>query len=332
MKQVIRCTTLAAWTLLGLTGCSRILGLPADPVFVEPEADENEQSAEDDASFDDERNDMSMMMDASMEDPTYSCLDGPAPSTEPEAARSRVRVTVCSFVKPDCTEHPVGLTARLCAKRDVNCSDPLVEDIPLRDGRFEFDVPTGKQGFDGYLQVSSASALCTDEEAFGAGGNGLCALLPACDPEKPDDGCMFPLYPESLIFFNPPVRTAAISEFVVNMAPSAAVTQLVQAGGIEELDPSTGFIFITAYDCVGEPAQGITFSTNRNQDSTIPVYLSGGVISPTAEGTDESGLGGVIGVPPGFAEVTGKLPDGTELGIAGVQIAPFSITYVDLAP
>jgi hypothetical protein len=56
------------------------------------------------------------------------------------------------------------------------------------------------------------------------------------------------------------------------------------------------------------------------------------VVSNTSLQTDTSGIGGFVGVPAGFAEVTGYNDKLQKIGKIGVQAAPFSLTYSALSP
>ena len=64
----------------------------------------------------------------------------------------------------------------------------------------------------------------------------------------------------------------------------------------------------------------------------IAAYVDTGVISDTSMETDSSGIGGFVGVPPGFAEIVGYNSDNERIGKVGVQASPFTMTYTFMVP
>jgi hypothetical protein len=110
---------------------------------------------------------------------------------------------------------------------------------------------------------------------------------------------------------------------------------LLAAGGGAFL-PTNGNLFITALDCDGKPATGVTFGIDRDQATATPLYIDNGVVSNTVSQTDGSGLGGFAGVPAGFVKVFGEveIQPGikSRIGEIGVQVQPFSITKTTLGP
>jgi hypothetical protein len=269
----------------------------------------------------------------------WRCVKAPVEPEPPAKDKAIVRVHVCNFVSSNCSEPVTGLTASLCNKRDVNCANPIRKDIEQVAGDFSFAVPTGGDlgvGFDGYLQIRSSTAFCTDESVFGPGAAMLCGLTAGCDPAKPDDRCRLPTYSPSMLFFNPPVRADLAEPLLLPLIPTSAALSLTQAAG-GDVDPTTGNVFITARDCDDKPAAGARFGmTSRNDDHVTILYVSDGVISNSAVETDESGIGGLLGVPAGFSSIAGfaGVDDSPQakFGEIGVQVAPFSITYATLAP
>jgi hypothetical protein len=260
----------------------------------------------------------------------WTCL-GSEPAAQPTIGRrAKVRVLACDFVS-NCAQPVTNLTAKVCRKRDVGCTNPIEQDLRDNDGVFEFDVDTTGDGFDGYLDVSSTTAVCTDKAAFGETGSMLCGLLPNCNPEQPGDACQAPTYAHALVFFNPPVRQSFDKPQPVPLLPAAALPAIVGAAGAT-LDPTTGNLFITALDCALTPASGVTYSISEHQDKVTQLYVDRGVVSNTSLQTDSSGIGGFVGVPTGFAEVTGYNENLQKIGKIGIQAAPFTLTYSALSP
>ena len=265
------------------------------------------------------------------QDDRWSCLGATtAALSAPEQTTATVHVYACDFIT-DCSFPVTGVTARVCAKRDVGCTNPIVENMVDDEGVIDVPLPTGLEGFDGYLEVRAPVASCTDEEVFGSAGPMLCGLVPDCDVESPDNRCMVPTYARSLLFFNPPVRGDREAPMPLPMLSSAGLPAVVQAAGAD-LDPGAGNLFITALDCNGMPASGVTYSIQQHQDEVTQLYVDSGVVSDTVLETDDSGIGGFVGVPPGFAEVVGYNENLERIGEIGVQSAPFTMTYSALVP
>jgi hypothetical protein len=62
------------------------------------------------------------------------------------------------------------------------------------------------------------------------------------------------------------------------------------------------------------------------------LYMESGVLSAARNATDASGVGGFVGVPPGFVDIEAYNPAGARIGDVGVLAAPFTVTYSGLAP
>jgi len=303
--------TLSVAALLALSGCKQVLDIPDDPQLVV-------QGAKG----------------------PWACLDEPPEETKSEADAALVRVQACNFVSPKCSEPVANFTAELCGKLDLKCANPLQESIREINGAMEFAVPTGGElgvGFDGYLRITPPKASCMDKEAFGDVGPLLCGLLgPACNPSDPDDpDCMFALFVPALLFFNPPVKVDIDSPIPIPLVPTREAQTLIAAAG-GNFNPATGIVFTTSRDCNGTPAANVALSIDKHQNAVTELYSENGVISSTAKVTDESGLGGFIGVPAGFIVVDGFLesddPGSKKVGQVGVNIEPFTISYSSLAP
>jgi hypothetical protein len=297
--------------LLCLGGCKQILDVPDDPQLVGPKH----------------------------EGPWW-CLDEPAATTPSDSDAALVKVQACNFVSPKCAEPVTDFTADLCGKLDVKCANPLQTGIRESGGALEFAVPTGGElgtGFDGYLRLRPKTANCTDTDAFGEVGPLLCALLGAeCDPTLPNDpDCEFPVFVSSLLFFNPPVQKDVDRPIPLPLVPTREAQTLIAAAG-GRFNPAAGIVFTTSVDCNGEPAPDVALTIDKHQDVVSELYSQNGVISSTATSTDDSGLGGFIGVPEGFVEVTAYVDNdesgSKKIGEAGVNVEAFTISYTNLAP
>lgn len=303
MNALLRSSRLACLLLalgsVGSLGCGQVLDIPDDPQLV-------------------------------VDDGPWRCLGAIEPPKAPLGQTAKVRVAACNFVT-DCAQPVTGLTVKLCNKKDVGCTNPLAENVSDVGGMLELNVPTPPGGFDGYLQILSTPALCTDESVFGPTGAMLCGLSPSCDPKAPDDNCLVPTFAPAFLFFNPPVTADLTTPLPLPLLPSAALPSIVQAAGAT-LDPTTGNLFVTGIDCDGNPAAGVTYSITQASDKVTQLYVDNGVVSDTVFETDASGIGGFVGVPPGFAEVVGTNAAQQRIGKIGVQAAPFTLTYSALVP
>jgi hypothetical protein len=318
---IARC--LGAVALLSLAGCRQLLDIPGDPKLVVPdEADATSPT------------------DATVDKGPWSCLDHPPAKTTSKADAALVRVQACNFVSPKCSEPVTDFTAELCGKMDLDCTNPLQTSIKEINGAMEFAVPTRGVlgvGFDGYLRFTPPKANCTDEDTFGSVGPLVCALLgPDCDATVKDDpDCLFPTFLPALLFFNPAVTADIDKPIPVPLVPTREAQTLIAAAG-GNFNPTTGVIFTTSVDCNGVPASNVALTIDKHQDVVTELYAQNGVISSTATVTDESGLGGYIGVPPGTAVIDGFLdtdaPGSKKIGEVGVNVEAFTISYTNLSP
>lgn len=309
-----------------LPACASILDIPDSPKLADDARDSGMQADAADAADAGEDASDSGASDTG----PWACLSDPPGDPSVETRKATVRVYTCEFVD-DCESPVTGLTGKLCLKRDVGCTNPVKEGLQDEDGTFMFDIDLPTDGFDGYMEISAAPASCTDTDTFGSASESLCGLLPDCDTSAPDENCMVPTYATALVFFNPPVRASMDQPLPVPMLSTPALPAIVGAAGAP-LDPTRGNLFITAVDCDGTPASGVTYGISDVQDEVTPLYVKDGVVSDSSFETDASGIGGFVGVPPGFAEVTGYNADLDEIGSIGVQAAPFSLTYSSLGP
>jgi hypothetical protein len=291
----MRTTTSFALLALGLAGCAQVLDIPDDPEVVG----------------------------------RWRCLSEPLPRPVPLATTAEVRVQACDFMD-NCTTKVEGLTARVCPQRDVYCTNPIAEGIVDVDGLLTFSVPSPLIGFNGYLEVTPSTAMCTDP-VFRDFGPMLCGLAPNCNPEAPDDNCRVPIYARALFFFNPPIFNDVERPLQLPLIPAAEIPTMLQATGAE-LNPTTGNLFITALDCDGTPAPGVTYSLTQNPGQVTQLYVHGGLPNKDDLETDESGVGGFFGVPAGFATVTGYNDDRDRVGETSVHAAPFTMTYTAIMP
>jgi hypothetical protein len=147
----------------------------------------------------------------------------------------------------------------------------------------------------------------------------------------PTAACDYPTYAPVLWFFNPPVIRDIEEPILLELYPSASLPLIVDAAG-GTLAPGTGSVFMTAVDCDGQPAPGVTLDIAEYENEATSLYFDSGVISNTASETDSSGVGGFIRIPPGFVEITGLNGEDTPVAKVGVQANATFVTYTVLAP
>jgi hypothetical protein len=288
-------------------GCAAIVDFPDDPVLVEPESTE-----------------------LALAEPNWRCLTEAPNATSPAVPYAHVRVQVCDALR-GCSLPIGGLTARACAKLDVDCTDPLYTGTSDTAGIFEFEVPTDETGFDGFLEVLAPTEPCTNVDLFGSASSLLCDLAPDCDPGAPDARCGIPTHVRALWFFNPPIVADWPEPVPLSVIPTAALPGILRAAGTD-FDPGSGILVLTAMDCDHAPAAGVTYEMVDDSIRALPLYMESGILSGARGATDASGVGGFVGVPPGFADIEAYNPAGARIGGVGVLAAPLTLTYAGVVP
>jgi hypothetical protein len=260
----------------------------------------------------------------------WRCLTNPVEPALPTTSTVRASLQVCDSLR-GCSSSLTQLTARLCAKLDPGCSNPILANISNDNGVFEFDAPTGMAGFDGYLEVSAPPVLCTDSEVFGGASATVCALLPQCDRTMPDQRCAIPPYSRTLRFFNPPlVADAQLPPLMI--VSTASSLGIAQAAGVA-YDPTQGGLLVTALDCDGMGAAGLTFSIDEHPEGTVQMmYLENNIPTRARQETDATGIGLFVGVPVGFVNVAARNAMGIQVGSVGAHVAPASNSFTTLVP
>jgi hypothetical protein len=298
---------LASAAVLSLAGCGELLDVPDDPRLL--------QSA------------------------PWDCLGKPRGNVLPVTDSAIVRVQACNFVSSKCSQPMTGLTVRMCDKLDLACANPI-QTATDNNGLLEFAVTTGGVlgvGFDGYLRIAPPLASCTNQAAFGSVGPMLCALAgPACDQTLPNDPeCMFPTFVPALLFFNPPITAEIANPIPLPLVPTGAALSLAAAAG-GAFNPTTGIVWVNSFDCEGAAAKDVALRIDKYQDVVTEMYMENGQVSITVSHTDESGVGGFIGVPAGLVNVEGFVGSddgsGPRIGEVGVNVEAFTISYTSLVP
>jgi hypothetical protein len=221
----------------------------------------------------------------------WSCLSKPPPVT---TAKAPYHVTL--HLTDIVSSSPLqGVTAKLCRKLDVQCTDPqgpsVVSDAA---GVVAFDVSAA---FTGYVSLSEGTTI-----------------MPG------------------LYFFNPAV-TADTDVAAVQLA-SPSIAAALTAGVGSKQRPENGLMLLSAVNCSGGEAAGVSFETATGGDAgaSVSFYSVGGLPNSKVTATDSSGYGGVVNVTPGTVVVTGRLADGRALGTISLVVNAGAITYSRMVP
>jgi hypothetical protein len=221
-------------------------------------------------------------------DPTWSCI-GSVVWPRPPAGMATVTLVMQDLV----LEKPItDVTARLCRKLDVTCSQPIAEGIRAdAAGNLVVHVETG---FDGYAELVSPKKIT------------------------------------GLYFFYPPVDGDRVVPYVPLIDEPTLGTLAVVAGGT--VDSGRGHAFLGAYDCLHRPAEGVSFRSENADDKTVVFYVIKKIPSIMDTATDSSGHGGIINLPPGTITLAGEIAGGKSIGTESLFVRAGQITYTSVLP
>jgi hypothetical protein len=134
-----------------------------------------------------------------------------------------------------------------------------------------------------------------------------------------------------LYFFNPPIDHDQEIPPILMPTPLANNLLVGQIGGTQ--GPNHGNALITAHDCQGAAAAGVTFATADGDAMTKTFFSSRGLPSASATATDSDGYGGMINLPSGAVTVTGSLSaDGRTVGTISLLVRAGGISYSRIVP
>jgi hypothetical protein len=134
-----------------------------------------------------------------------------------------------------------------------------------------------------------------------------------------------------LYFFNPPIDRDQEIPPILMPTPLANNLLVGQIGGTQ--GPNHGNALITAHDCQGTFADGVTFVTADGDAMTKTFYSSRGLPSASATATDSDGYGGMINLPSGAVTVTGSLSaNGRTVGTISLLVRAGGISYSRIVP
>jgi len=98
-----------------------------------------------------------------------------------------------------------------------------------------------------------------------------------------------------------------------------------------------GFLFVTAIDCDGSPASGVSFRLTPAQPDSRLVYAANGVADIRATETDDTGIAGFVSLRAGTATVIASRKDEktgrpVDIGEVTVTVEAGTVSYVRLRP
>jgi hypothetical protein len=129
----------------------------------------------------------------------------------------------------------------------------------------------------------------------------------------------------TMYFLNRPLMRDTVE--VLPMVSRLTLGALAQQASIV-LDPMLGHLLIRVFDCVGAPASDVELSTNGGG---TPFVFVDGLPNVGVDVTADSGLGGFVNVPMGYAVLQGRLgPRDVVIGTASVVVRPDWFTYGDV--
>jgi hypothetical protein len=128
----------------------------------------------------------------------------------------------------------------------------------------------------------------------------------------------------TLYFFNPPVdRDQQIPPLSLS-TPAGRAALLGQLGA----DTARGEILVTAQDCLGHPASGVTFGVSPKDPAAIGYYLVNGLPTNGASATDATGYGGFMNLSRNATTITATLEESqTVIGTLGLVVRGGSATW-----
>jgi hypothetical protein len=225
-------------------------------------------------------------------DPKWACVgdvEPPMPGSGRRAWRQR-------YVEINSGEVPSDLTASLCRITDVECANPIAQDLrPDRNGVLSYLVP---EGFEGYVVLTSTAI----EPA-------VVHLSGPVVEDTPDE--------EILTF-----------RLLFNGAPQLFANLLRL-----QLEPDTVIAIISSLGCDQRQAAGSTVETTTQTSSTSIVYVGNDLPDPSLSATTENGNVALINHPTGITTVRVRREGYTEpVAERRANFRPGAIHYMALPP
>lgn len=223
--------------------------------------------------------------------PDWSCLGNVTldPPTSPTIAYN---ISYEDFITGD----PLtgrNLVAKACARGDQACTTPLDEQMADENATINLTLPTGTNGFDGYIEVT---------------GDGVGWLN---------------------FFHRPLIEDEEYSEGIVTESGLITLATLLSTTP----DDADGDLLFAVADCgPGDPIGAQVSATGTDAD-TILAYLVGEIPRKDVDVTDQSGFGGYVNVPPGDVTITATVAETSEqIASADVFVKAGFTSFVFLPP
>lgn len=138
------------------------------------------------------------------------------------------------------------------------------------------------------------------------------------------------IYP-TLIF--PPNTSKQRAPSTLPIVPASFFGTMFRGLGVTSIGDERSVILTTALDCLGRPAPGMILDGKPTDDNTVSYVLQGGLPSPTAPTTDDTGSGGFVNIKAGSAVITSTIAASNRLaGTVGVQTRTGYLTMVLVMP
>jgi hypothetical protein len=134
----------------------------------------------------------------------------------------------------------------------------------------------------------------------------------------------------SMYFFIPAV-TRAETRPPVRLATPAMASALLQGVG-SAFDPTRGIVILTAVDCNGTPAAGVSYSATNADSQTKAFYSVAGLPTTATTATDASGYGGLIGLIPGTVAIKASQQTQGSIGEFSLFVKAGTISYSQVRP
>jgi hypothetical protein len=203
-----------------------------------------------------------------------------------------------------------GLTVKLCDGLDVNCANPVGDQIGTTDAT-------------GSVTLIDSSPTTSNGQNYGLDGY-LDLAPPATSPQE--------ILP-TLVYWNFPLSEPdadLVTKIPVFMP--GELDAISNAAGVTR-DPSLGIIGLVALDCLGVMAPGVTFAltSGGGADTKIVYILTQGAdqLGPT----DDNGAALFVNVPAGPVTVTATpIALGRVSSRASVFVRAGEITEVNMSP
>ena len=230
----------------------------------------------------------------------WACLREPRRMVVPQNGRTvSIRFAVTDFVE---LTVPEGLTAKACESRDIDCENPVIDNVmPDSEGFIEFEnLPHGWQG---YSLVSA------------------------------------PNYVDSLIFTNRPYTEDTMPDGPTVLTPKQLMD--IAKGGNEAIDMTKGIAILTVYDCDGAAAPGVRFEQDDTENEEPAFYFSSTLPDRNRPSTTVTtqltrsrvplAVGGFSHIEPGYVTMVAILDEtDDEVGRMIVQVRPLTMTFVEI--